>query len=197
MTTREMSPRAPRTPTLSGPAVRLVPFSPRHITNRYVAWLNDPEVVRFSELRQRRHTKQTCRRYLGSMRDGGHCFWAIVASGPPRRHVGNIAAYVDRPNRLAEVSILIGERAVWGHGLGSTAWSLVVDWLLGAGGMRKVVAGTMTANKAMLRVMERSGMAIEARHPRHFLLDGEEMDVVSGARFKEGDARSGFERIDW
>lgn len=187
MKPREMSPRAPRTPTLSGPAVRLVPFSPRHITNRYVAWLNDPEVVRFSELRQRRHTGQTCRRYLRSMRDGGHCFWAIVASGPPRRHVGNIAAYIDRPNRLAEVSILIGERAAWGHGLGSTAWSVVVDWLLGAGGMRKVVAGTMTANKAMLRVMERSGMAIEARHPRHFLLDGEEMDVVSGARFKEGD----------
>ena len=68
------------------------------------------------------------------------------------------------------------------------AWSLVVDWLLGAGGMRKVVAGTMAANKAMLRVMERSGMAIEARHSRHLLLDGEEMDVVSGARFKEADA---------
>ena len=176
-----------RPPTLSGPSVRLVPFSPRHITERYVRWLNDPAVVRFSELRHRHHTRQSCRRYLRSMRDGGHGFWAIVADVPPVRHVGNVAAYIDRPNRLAEVSILIGERAVWGRGLGSTAWSLVVDWLLGAGGMRKVVAGTMTANKAMLRVMERSGMAIEARYARHLLLDGEEIDVVSGARFKEGD----------
>ena len=188
MKARKTPTRAPRTPTLSGPTVRLVPFSPQHITSRYVGWLNDPEVVRFSELRHRRHTRQSCRCYLRSMRDGGHCFWAILASGPPCRHVGNIAAYVDGPNRLAEVSILIGERAVWGRGLGSVAWSLVVDWLLGGGGMRKVVAGTMTANKAMLRVMERSGMAIEARHSRHFLLDGEEMDVVSGARFKEADA---------
>ena len=188
MKTRTTSARVPRTPTLRGGAVRLVAFSSRHITGRYLGWLNDPEVVRFSELRHRRHTRQSCLRYLRSMREGGHCFWAIVASGPPLHHVGNIAAYVDRSNRLAEVSILIGERTVWGRGLGSAAWSLVVDWLLGAGGMRKVVAGTMTANKAMLRVMERSGMTLEARHSRHFLLDGEEMDVVFGARYREADA---------
>jgi len=183
-----MSAGALKTPTLSGSNARLVPFSPRHITDRYVGWLNDPAIVRFSELRHRRHTRRSCRRYLDSMRDGGHGFWAIVADLPPVRHIGNVAAYVDRPNRLAEVSILIGERAAWGRGLGSTAWSLVVDWLLGAGGMRKVVAGTMTTNKAMLRVMERSGMAIEARLARQFLLDGEEVDVVSAARFREGDA---------
>jgi RimJ/RimL family protein N-acetyltransferase len=183
-----MSRGALKTPTLSGPAVRLVPFSPRHITDRYVGWLNEPAVVQFSELRHRRHTRRSCRDYLRSMRDGGHGFWAIMADLPPVRHIGNVAAYIDRPNRLAEVSILIGERAAWGHGVGSIAWSLVVDWLLGAGGMRKVVAGTMTANKAMLRVMERSGMAIEARHSRQFLLDGEEIDVVFGARFMEGTA---------
>jgi len=188
MKARTTSARAPRTPTLSGASVRLVPFSARHITGRYVGWLNDPEVVRFSELRHRRHTRQSCVRYLRSMREGGHYFWVIVAIGPALHHVGNIAAYIDRPNRLAEVSILIGERAVWGHGLGSASWSLVVDWLLGAGGIRKVVAGTMTANKAMLRVMERSGMTLEARHSRHFLLDGEEMDVVSGARYREAGA---------
>jgi RimJ/RimL family protein N-acetyltransferase len=108
-----------------------------------------------------------------------------MADLPPERHIGNVAAYIDRANRLAEVSILIGERTAWGHGFGSTAWVLVVDWLLGAGEMRKVVAGTMATNKAMLRVMERAGMAIEARHARHFLLDGQEIDVVFGARFKE------------
>jgi RimJ/RimL family protein N-acetyltransferase len=188
MKARTTSAPVPMAPTLTGKSVRLVPFSPRHITGRYVGWLNDPEVVRFSELRHRPHTRQSCLRYLRSIREGGHCFWAIVASGPPLHHVGNIAAYVDRPNRLAEVSILIGERTVWGHGLGSAAWSLVVDWLLGAGGMRKVVAGTMTANKAMLRVMERSGMTLETRHSRHFLLDGEETDVVFGARYREADA---------
>jgi RimJ/RimL family protein N-acetyltransferase len=182
-----MSAAVLKTPTLRAPAVRLVPFSLRHISDRYVGWLNEPAVVQFSELRHRRHTRLSCRRYLSSMHAGGHGFWAIMADLPPARHIGNVAAYIDRPNRLAEVSILIGERTAWGRGFGSTAWSLVVEWLLGAGGMRKVVAGTMTTNKAMLRIMERSGMAIEAQHARHFLLDGQEVDVIFGARFKEGE----------
>jgi RimJ/RimL family protein N-acetyltransferase len=39
----------------------------------------------------------------------------------------------------------------------------------------------------MLRVMERSGMTVEGRQARHFLVDGEEVDVVLAARFKEAD----------
>jgi len=176
-----------KTPTLQTRGIRLVPFSPRHITDRYVGWLNDPAVVRFSELRHRRHTRRSCRGYLDDMRAGGHGFWAIHADLPPTRHIGNIAAYIDRANEVAEVSILIGERAAWGRGIGSTAWSLVVEWLLGSAGIRKVAAGTMAANEAMVRIMERSGMAIEARFQDHYLLEGKPVDVVFAARFKEGD----------
>ena len=172
------------TPTLRAFDIRLVPFSRRHITDRYVAWLNDSAIVRFSELRHRRHTRRSCRVYLDGMRAGGHCFWAIFADLPPTRHIGNVAAYIDRANEVAEVSILIGERGAWGRGIGSTAWLLVVEWLLGSAGMRKVVAGTMAANEAMVRIMARSGMAIEARFLRHYLLDGKPVDLVFAARFK-------------
>lgn len=176
-----------RTPTLQARGIRLVPFSPRHITGRYVGWLNDPAVVRFSELRHRRHTRRSCRSYLSDMRAGGHCFWAILADLPPRRHVGNLAAYIDRANEVAEISILIGEPAVWGRGIGSAAWTLVVEWLLGPARMRKVVAGTMAANEAMVRIMERSGMTIEARFERHYVLDGKAVDVVFAARFRQSE----------
>jgi ribosomal-protein-alanine N-acetyltransferase len=175
------------TPILRASGIRLVPFSQRHITDRYVAWLNDPVVVRFSELRHRRHTRRSCRGYLDGMRAGGHCFWAIFADLPPTRHIGNVAAYIDRANEVAEVSILIGERAAWGRGIGSTAWLLVVEWLLASSGIRKAVAGTMAPNEAMVRIMASSGMAVEARFQRHYLLDGKAVDVIFGARFKEGD----------
>ena len=175
-------------PVLKAPGIRLVPFGPRHITERYVAWLNDPAVVRFSELRHRRHTRRSCRAYLDGMRGGGHAFWAIMADLRSARHIGNIAAYIDRANEVAEVSILIGERSAWGRGIGSAAWSLVIEWLLASAGVRKVVAGTMAANKAMVRIMERSGMTLEARFQRHYLLEGKPVDVVFGARFKETEA---------
>jgi hypothetical protein len=48
----------------------------------------------------------------------------------------------------------------------------------------------MAANRGMLRAMEAAGMAIEARKVAHFVVDGQPMDLVFGARFtRPGSAR--------
>ena len=42
----------------------LTPFNTeRHLTERYVAWLSDPDVVRYSEQRHRTHTLASCRHF--------------------------------------------------------------------------------------------------------------------------------------
>ena len=70
------------------------------------------------------------------------------------------------------------------HGIGTRAWTLAIDWLLGLGGMRKVTAGTMAGNEAMLALMRKSGMIEEGRRRGQFLLDGRAVDGVLTA--KEG-----------
>src|SRR6059058_2556121 len=120
-------------PQLETDRLTIVPFGAEHLTERYVGWLNDPEVVRYSEQRHRSHTLESCRAYAASFRDGPNHLWAIVARDPTLGHVGNINAYVDVPNGVADVGILVGERGVWGRGYGLEAWRAVSDWLLGAG----------------------------------------------------------------
>jgi RimJ/RimL family protein N-acetyltransferase len=39
----------------------------------------------------------------------------------------------------------------------------------------------------MVRIMERSGMTIEARFERHYVLDGKAVDVVFAARFRQSE----------
>lgn len=163
--------------------LRLVPFEERHFTARYVAWLNDPAVVRYSEQRHRHHDLEGCRRWVASMRDGGHPLWAIEMRGPPPDHVGNIAAYIDEANKVADVTILIGERMTWGRGIGIEAWQAVCDWLLARARMRKVSGGTMAANRAMVRIMERAGMVPDGARAGHFLLEGHPVDLLHYARF--------------
>lgn len=169
--------------TIETPRLRLVPFEERHLTDRYVGWLNDPEVVRYSEQRHRRHDLASCRQWVEGMRAGGHPFWAIETSEAALGHVGNVAAYVDRANRVADVTILIGERAAWGRGLGMEAWRATCDWLLAGAGMRKVTGGAMAANRAMVRVMERTGMRPDGVRAGQFLLDGRAVDLVHYARY--------------
>jgi ribosomal-protein-alanine N-acetyltransferase len=169
---------------ISFPGGRVVPFEPRHLTSRYVGWLNDPEVVRYSEQRHRVHTPESCRLYYQSFADSHDQFLAVESdTGPDAVHVGNMAIAVDVPNRVADLSIIIGEKSVWGTGTASKAWAAVVEHLLTRGQMRKVTAGTMSVNEPMLHLMQRSGMAIEAVRPKQFLWEGREVDLVLAARY--------------
>lgn len=173
-------------PTLETRRLTLVAFADEHRTKRYVGWLNDPEVVRYSEQRHRRHTLSSCREFVGSFVGGPSHLWAIIEKQRGLGHIGNINSAVDEPNRTADVAILIGEKKAWGQGLGAEAWTAVVDYLLGPGGMRKVTAGAMAENKAMLKIMEKAGMAEEGRRRGQFVLDGREVDAILTARFAKG-----------
>jgi ribosomal-protein-alanine N-acetyltransferase len=163
--------------------LRIVPFSEVYLSPRYVSWLNDPEVVRYSEQRHKNHTLETCREYWQSFKDSPHFFWAITTIEGESEHIGNISAYIDEYNFNANVGILIGERGVWGKGYGLEAWMAVCHHLIHDLGIRKVAAGTLAVNKGMLRIMEKSGMVADGRWIRHCLVGGKEVDVVFAALF--------------
>jgi RimJ/RimL family protein N-acetyltransferase len=163
----------------------LEPFdAERHLTPRYVSWLNDPQVVRYSEQRHVSHTLASCREYAESFRGTPGFFWAIQVKAERLSHIGNLAAYVDERNRIAELSILIGEPGYGGKGLGTEAWSAAMSHLLDTVRVRKVHAGTMAENRPMLRIFEKTGMTIECRRTRHYLLEGREVDLVFAAAFR-------------
>lgn len=167
-----------------GPRVYILPFAIKNLTERYIGWLNDPEITRYSELRHRTHTLDTCRQYLDATKDGGHLFGAIYRKDDDL-HIGNISAYFDRSNGVVDIAILIGERQVWGNGLGCEAWIAMMNLLVRQNLARKITGGTMAINKPMLRVFEQSGMHEEARRKRHFVSAGFEVDAVYFARFTE------------
>ncbi|MFC1964858.1 GNAT family N-acetyltransferase [Chloroflexota bacterium] len=159
----------------------ITPFSERHLTPRYVGWLNNPEVVRFSEQRHRSHTLGSCREYWKSFDGTLNYFWAIEEIKSGLGHIGNINAYVDMNNQLADIGILIGEKDAWQKGYGFEAFLAVSHYLLNAIKLRKITAGTMATNTAMLKIMRRLGMMEETRRPKHFLWEGIQVDLVQMA----------------
>ena len=171
-------------PIIETPRLRIIRFSEKYLTPRYVGWLNDPSVVCCSEQRHRGHTLESCRQYWQSFTNTPHYFWAITAIDPIIGHIGNMNAHIDKMNSVADIGILIGERAVWGKGYGLEAWVAVCNYLLRDVGVRKVTAGTMAVNKGMLRIMECTGMVADGRRIRQYLVDGAEVDVIHMALFK-------------
>ena len=162
----------------------LEPFLDKYISDKYVSWLNDHEVVKYSENRHRQHTIESCSEYAGSFNDSPSCFWAVTLKDTGE-HIGNINAHIDSHNSVADVGIMIGDSKCWGKGYGAEAWGGVLDFLLNDLKIRKVTAGTMLANKGMIKIMQRSGMLDDGIRKREFLLDGDEVDIVHMAIFSK------------
>jgi ribosomal-protein-alanine N-acetyltransferase len=156
--------------------IRIEPFSERHITEKYVSWLNDPVVVRYSEQRHCKHSLQTCHDYFLSQKNSRDFFLAIEHDD--FGHVGNIGVRVDILNNVADLSIMIGDKRVWGGGVGSRAWKATLNILVEVLGFRIVTAGTMEVNEPMLKLMKISGMQIHGVIPKRFIWEGLEVGMV-------------------
>lgn len=160
-----------------GRLVRLTRFDASNLTEAYLAWLNDAELMRYSNQRFRAHSVASCRNYLASFDGTANMFLAIHYDGVM---VGTMTAYVSAAHGSADLGLLIGPQGQ-GKGLGLDAWSTLMQYLLDHG-MRKVSGGTLRCNRAMVRIMERSGMAPDGVRIAHELVDGAPQDILHFAK---------------
>lgn len=140
---------------------------------RELMWFQDREVVKYSEIRHGTHDIYTQEEYYRSIPLSDY-FYQIKFND---LHVGNLRAIVDWPNRVANMSILIGDRGVWKKGIGFEAWALFSKLLL-LNSIRKIEAGCMAENIAMVNLARSSGMKLEGKIPDHFLLDKRPVDLL-------------------
>ncbi|HEO63972.1 MAG TPA: N-acetyltransferase [Candidatus Omnitrophica bacterium] len=161
------------------------PFSEKYLTKKYVSWLNNPEVVRYSEQRHKKHTVKTCRAYLRLFEKGPNYFWAISVIKDKLGHIGNMTAYADEINSVADIGILIGETKAWGKGYATEAWMAVCSYLFTIKNIRKITAGTISSNKRMLKLMKRTGMINDGVRRKHYIWENNKVDVVHKAIFRE------------
>jgi [ribosomal protein S5]-alanine N-acetyltransferase len=170
--------------SLESTKVSLRPFREQDITDAYISWLNDARVVRFSNQRFRQHDRGSCVRYLQSFAGTDNLFLSIRRKDPDQA-IGTLTAYIARPHATADVGIMIGDANVWGLGYGQDAWNAITAWLLESGGIRKLTAGTLACNVGMLKLMERSGMHMEAVRRQQEVVEGRLEDVLYFAKFAE------------
>lgn len=165
----------------------LEPFSEKHLTAEYIRWLNDPLVIRYSEQRYRKHTLATCRKYLESFSSSDNCFWAILVreGGDGGIHIGNLNAYIDLKNKVADLGILIGAKEYWGKGYATEAWNNACRYFFSNCGLRKITAGCLSSNNSMIRLLERAGMVPDGRRIRQCLWKDHEVDILHYALFHD------------
>ncbi len=132
-------------------------FTGEDVTDEYIGWLNDRELMKYSRQRFLVHDRYTCNVYLERFRDSPNFFWNIVRRTDGLQ-VGTATAYVDPINFVVDVGLLIGYP---GEGYGSEAFGAIVTYLFAEYEARKVTCGTLSLNQAMCQIASRWGLRLE------------------------------------
>lgn len=155
----------------------LRPLTEADVTDAYIGWLNDPEVTRYLETRHGAQTRESVRAFVAAVnaRAEEHLFGIILGD----RHVGNIKVGPVHPvHRLADVSLLIGARDVWGRGIAAETIALVSRHAFAALGARKLSASLYAANVGSERAFLRAGYRREGLRRAHYALESGRSDIV-------------------
>jgi RimJ/RimL family protein N-acetyltransferase len=142
-------------------------------SERYVSWLNQPEINRYLETRfQPPQTLESVRDYVSAVaaRSNEHMFGIFLDDGI--RHVGNIkVGPISSPHRVGDVSLVIGERDCWGQGIAAEAIQAVCRYAFAQLGVRKLSASMYAPNRGSTRAFEKAGWRHEGIRRDHYLLD--------------------------
>jgi RimJ/RimL family protein N-acetyltransferase len=164
--------------------LKILPFNESFISQKYLAWLNDKELLKYSEQRRYTHDYNSSLSYIKSFENSKNVLAAIFLKDSGA-HIGNINAYIDVHNKVADMGILIGDPIVQGKGIGLEAWISLMYYIFQKNDVRKITAGTMALNTAMLKIMDSSGMHRETIKDKQFLVGATEVDLISSAIFKD------------
>ena len=168
---------------LEGSLVELSLFTENDITQEYISWLNNPEVVQFSNQRFVNHDFVSCQNYLSSFKGKDNLF-ILIRTKKENKPIGTMTAYFNMHHRVVDLGILIGDFNEWGKGYGQDAWDTIISWAMEIDGIRKITAGTVSCNFGMLKIIKKSGMLLEASKKKQEIVDRNEVDVHYFCKFQ-------------
>jgi RimJ/RimL family protein N-acetyltransferase len=161
----------------------LVPFEARHRDDPdYLSWLRDPEVVRTLNLPDYLAAPvpaATVTAYCDALMRSDRDLMLALHDRDDGAFVGTLkAGHIDWHAGTGDVGIMIGRRGRWGRGLATDAIYALAHYLFDRIGLRKLTAGSMANNPAMIRTFERLGFVREGVFRRQDRLGDEYIDHI-------------------
>jgi len=144
------------------------------VTESYLSWLNDPEVLRYLEVRFSK---------VGDLKELGAFVKTVNASADTlmfgilrkdsSQHIGNIKlGPIKFEHARAEIGFLIGDRLSWGAGYASEAIQAVAQFGLDHLNLAKIGAGCYETNLGSMKALLKAGFLQVATIPNDVVSDG-------------------------
>ena len=172
---------------IEGERLRLRKIELSDVTETYKSWMNDPEVMQYTESRFQQHSLEDILRYVQSVKnDASSVFFAIIEK-KSGKHIGNIKiSHIHPVHRSADVGIIIGEKCCWGKGYATEALKLAACYAAETLKLHKLWAGIYANNVGSVHAFCRAGFVEEGRFVEHWFYEGHYVDGLQMGLLLEG-----------
>ena len=158
---------------INGDLIYLRMLNVSDVTEKYVHWLNDPNINKFLEVRHQISTKQSCIDFITSMnQDIDNYLFGIFDKS--NAHIGNAKlGFINNYYHRGQISLFIGDTSFWGKGAGLEAVNLLTTFGFEALKLQRIEAGCYESNLASLKTFLKAGYTIEGIMRNHVISAGE------------------------
>lgn len=149
------------------------------VKRNYCAWMNDPEVVRYTESRFKKWQIQALKNYVRAIsRNPGSVMLAMILKDKDT-HIGNIKiGPIDYKHKFADIGIIIGEKSLWGKGFAVEALKLAIKYAFNRLKIHKLTAGIYANNTGSLRAFKKAGFITEGLLKKQYVYKASYVDAV-------------------
>jgi RimJ/RimL family protein N-acetyltransferase len=173
-----MTDQSPPMPIIRGERVFLRAGERSDVEN-FVRWLNDSETSSFLSMRSPMSVameEQWFTRMLEQQgKDAYHFVMCRIDDGQPFGTIGLFG--IDYVNGHAGIGIAIGEKSLWGQGLGTDAMNALLDFGFGQLRLERLWLEVYDYNARARRSYEKSGFVLEGTERRAIFKHGQYHDV--------------------
>ena len=158
----------------------------------YIRWLKDNEVVKY--LGRPEYFKdvdiEEIHKYYNSIISNKYIKFYAVYFIPDNKFVGtakiSLSNSYNEEYDIADIGIMIGDRNYWGKGLATMILSSISIFAVNSLKVRKLTAGAISENIAVIRSFQKIGFKIEGVLRKKIYLNGEYLDhVLLGCFYEE------------
>lgn len=159
--------------------VYLAPLLENDISVEYINWMNDPEIMKYTESGGKNYCISDLQAYVLDMNNSPNNVLMGVFLKSSNVHIGNIKiGNVSETHKYADVGFIIGNKQYWGKGYATQAIQEMLKLASEKLGLYKVFAGVYANNIGSIKALKKSGFIECGRFKDHCVIDEERVDVL-------------------
>lgn len=162
-----------------GDRIYLKQLLPEDVSNKYIEWMNNEEIIQFLESRWKSYSLEDLKEYVRIMnKKNDNCIFGIFLKNN-NEHIGNIKiGNINQIHRHAEIGLIIGDKNIWGKGYGTESINLATKYAFEEINLNKLFAGIYSNNIASYKAFLKAGYREVGILKKHRFYKGNFIDEI-------------------